>query len=313
MLTLIQRGGRRVGDDSLQEIMGFQELEFASNASAKGAVGAQLTVGCQAGAEVCGRLAEACSGLGFALRAGTSKCWQLGSEESNQRNQQRFEMGELKHKPPTFEFFDPTEAEKLAVWIKEIKLPLAMQTHEVRTLLRPFPVASSSLGPRSMTASTPSHLHVPCLATCAQVCYEPVTQCMFISQMSNSVLVRIPIGTDGFLADEQDAWRVGDSIDLHPDSWFSRPVGVSGMHSISLSKAHEGCLWISLQYSNQLMLVDVRPRRMLVVRQLLQVCPCSATSGYPYAQARMLSHAHAPMSVHLCPHAYACKLVPAHL
>ena len=42
--------------------------------------------------------------------------------------------------------------------MKEVKLPKAAQTHEV--------------------------------------CFEPVSRCLFISQMSDSVLVRIPVGSD---------------------------------------------------------------------------------------------------------------------
>ena len=38
-----------------------------------------------------------------------------------------------------------------------------------------------------------------------EVCYEPQTKCLFVSQMSNSVLVRIPVGEDGLLLDDQDA------------------------------------------------------------------------------------------------------------
>ena len=86
--------------------------------------------------------------------------------------QAAYSFGVLKHKPPEFVFFDPTAEETQPVLIKEVKLPHAAETHEV--------------------------------------CYEPVTKCVFLSQMSNSVLVRIPVGTDGLLADNQDAWRVGE-------------------------------------------------------------------------------------------------------
>lgn len=63
---------------------------------------------------------------------------------------------------------------------------------------------------------------------------------MFVSQMSNSVLVRIPVDGNGFLVDNHDAWMVGE---LNEEG----KKGISGMHNISLSTAHPGCLWISLQ------------------------------------------------------------------
>ena len=149
-------------------------------------------------------------------------------KESNAENQKAYEAGTLKHEPPQFAFFDPTGREDAAVMMKEVKLPLALQTHEV--------------------------------------CYEPVTKCVFVSQMSNSVLVRIPIDENGFLASDQDAWRVGEQDDAGD--------GISGMHNVSLSAAHPGCLWISLQYANQLLLVDVRAGSTLRVLQVLHVPTC---------------------------------------
>ena len=65
----------------------------------------------------------------------------------------------------------------------------------------------------------------------AQVCYEPESRCVFVSQMSNSVLVRIPLGDDGLLIDDQDAWKVGEEDPATGN-------GVSGMHNISRSYAH---------------------------------------------------------------------------
>ena len=41
-----------------------------------------------------------------------------------------------------------------------------------------------------------------------EVCYEPESRCLFVSQMSNSVLVRIPVmPADGLLGDDQDTWQ----------------------------------------------------------------------------------------------------------
>ena len=60
---------------------------------------------------------------------------------------------------------------------------------------------------------------------------------VFISQMSNSILIRIPVGPDGLLADDQDAWSIGA---VHPKTG----EGVSGLHNISRSTAYPGCLWL---------------------------------------------------------------------
>ena len=89
----------------------------------------------------------------------------------NSMNIALYKMGALRHEPPRMEYFDPALPEKYPVVMKEIKLPLAQQTHEV--------------------------------------VYEPVNRVLLVSQMSNSVLVRIPIGDDGLLVDDQDAWQVG--------------------------------------------------------------------------------------------------------
>jgi len=152
-------------------------------------------------------------------------------KQSNLRNARRFRKGKLKHEPPRFDYFDPKDNEALHVTIKEIKLPRADQTHEV--------------------------------------CYEPLTQSCFVTQMSNSVLVRIPIDSQGFLVNNQDAWMVGQRN-------AEGTKGIGGMHNLSLSSRHKGHLWISMQYSNELMLVDVRPKHTLAVKHVIQV-PTSYT------------------------------------
>lgn len=157
----------------------------------------------------------------------------LGAKkQSNYANDKNFKRNVLKHAPPEFKYFDPKGNEAMAVHIKEVKLPQAEQTHEVR-------------GPRRGPWAVPHLPPVPSPDPAAwpplpQVCYEPETQCVFVSQMSNSVLVRIPVDGNGFLVDNQDAWMVGE---LNADG----TKGISGMHNVSLSKVHKGCLWISLQ------------------------------------------------------------------
>ena len=86
-------------------------------------------------------------------------------------NQALWALGAFKHEPPAFKYFDPELSEHLEVLFKEVRVPRAEQTHEV--------------------------------------VYEPVTKCVFVSQMSNSVLVRIPVCPGGMLLDDQDAWKIG--------------------------------------------------------------------------------------------------------
>ena len=139
-------------------------------------------------------------------------------------NKAVWRLGALKHEPPTFVYFDPQLEEQKMVNMKEVKLPRAAQTHEL--------------------------------------CYEPVTRCLFISQMSNSVMVRIPVDeNDGMLCDDQDAWRVG------PQSKAGE--GLSGLHNLSLSYANPGCLWASLQFANTLLLLDAST---MGIRQVIK-CP----------------------------------------
>ena len=149
--------------------------------------------------------------------------------ESNEENAAAYRSNTLKHRPPTFEFIPPEELRKrqdAPVYFKEVKLPRAEQTHEI--------------------------------------CYEPKTQCVFVSQQSSCILARIPINqnVNGFLHDEQHAWQIGRA-DVNGK-------GIEGIHNISLSSSHPGCLWISLQYSNQLLLVDVTEGNTLRVKYILQ-------------------------------------------
>ncbi len=132
-------------------------------------------------------------------------------QQVNADNLGKAVLGVLKHKAPNFSYFDPQKVEKESVVMKEVKLPFADQTHEV--------------------------------------CFDPVTQCVFVSQMSSSVLVRIPVCPQtGLLLDDQDAWTVGETDE--------NGVGIGGLHNVSLSHAHPGCIWISLQFENTVVLID---------------------------------------------------------
>jgi hypothetical protein len=67
--------------------------------------------------------------------------------------------------------------------------------------------------------------------------------------MTDSVLVKVPVRFDGMLLDDEDSFVVGE---IEPVTGR----GVLGLHNVSLSYAHPGCLWLSLQFANQLLLVD---------------------------------------------------------
>lgn len=145
----------------------------------------------------------------------------------NGMNRALWAMGAFKHEPPNFEYFDPVLTEQMCVLFKEIRLPMAEQTHEL--------------------------------------CYEPVSRSLFVTQMSNSVLVRVPVGARGLILDDQDAWRVGPH-DRNGN-------GVSGLHNVSLSRANPGCVWLTMQTSNTLLLVEatsMKLRRILKVPTLLK-------------------------------------------
>eukprot|EP00940_MAST-03C_sp_MAST-3C-sp2_P000697 g697.t1 len=134
---------------------------------------------------------------------------------------------QLAHPPPRFLYFDPLAEEKRSVRIKEIKLPHAQQTHEV--------------------------------------VYEPSLNVCLATQMSNSVFVRIRIGADGFLVDDQDAWQVGERAER---SYGAGVEGISGLHNVSTSPSHPGCVWLSLQYANTIMLVDAKSMAVLRVMRV---------------------------------------------
>lgn len=88
--------------------------------------------------------------------------------------------------------------------------------------------------------------------------------------MTDSVLVRIPVDpVTGLLEDLQTSWRIGETQD--------GKKGISGLHNVSLSFKYPGCIWLSLQYANTLLLVDVTSGE-LVIKQVLQV-PTQLSAG----------------------------------
>ena len=102
----------------------------------------------------------------------TEECNEKNKDvDTNAENLALRSLHVLKHDPPQFRYFDPEQTERRPVWIKEVKLPRAKQTHEI--------------------------------------CFDPINRYVFVSQMSSSVLVRIKVRDDGFLEDDQDAWTIG--------------------------------------------------------------------------------------------------------
>lgn len=138
----------------------------------------------------------------------------------NLLNKISYNLDILKHKPPKLTNLNTDLNEQKSVIFKEIKLPKAEQTHEI--------------------------------------CYEPKSNYVFVSQMSNSVLVRIPVcHLSGLLLDQQDAWLIGETDSLGK--------GISGLHNISLSYKYPGCLWVSLQYANTIFLLEATTMNILKI------------------------------------------------
>ena len=77
----------------------------------------------------------------------------------------------LQHMIPEFVKLDSKGKGLEAQVMKEVKLPFAEQTHEV--------------------------------------CWEPHTESLFVTQMTNSTLVKLTVDKNGILKDEQEQWTVG--------------------------------------------------------------------------------------------------------
>jgi len=116
----------------------------------------------------------------------------------------------------------PSIREEEPVWIKEVKLRAADETHEV--------------------------------------IFERETSAIYVSQMTDSVLARIQVDPKtGLLKDEQTFWRIGEVLDdkVYVNGKETSTKVNAGLHNVSLSNS-PGCLWLSLQYANTLLLVDVK-------------------------------------------------------
>lgn len=121
-----------------------------------------------------------------------------------------------------FTELNPDKREEEPVWIKEVKLHAADETHEV--------------------------------------IFEPETSAIYVSQMTASVLARIQVDPKtGLLKDEQTYWSIGEILDdkVYVNGKEKSTQINAGLHNVSLSNS-AGCLWLSLQYANTLLLVDVK-------------------------------------------------------
>ena len=93
-----------------------------------------------------------------------------------------------------------------------------------------------------------------------EVIFEPETMAIYVSQMTDSVLVKVEVDlATGLLKDEQTYWRIGESIDTfeYVNGERTNTKFHAGLHNVSLCYSRPGCLWLSLQYANTLLLVDV--------------------------------------------------------
>jgi len=135
----------------------------------------------------------------------------LTPDAANAKNAASFASGVLKHEAPSFLSLPSLDIDQLApLNIKVIRLSTSFGSHEL--------------------------------------VFEPSSKCIFVSQMANSVLVRLPLGRDGLVIDEYDSWVIGPVNESG--------MGMSGLHNISLSKRSPGCLWLSMQTTNQVLLVN---------------------------------------------------------
>lgn len=162
-----------------------------------------------------------------------------GSTKVDAKNLAAFAFSKtIDHPPPVFRYFDPVSTEKRTLLVREIKLPHANQTHEV--------------------------------------VFEPVTKTCLVSQMSNSVLVRIGLDSSGFLLDNQDAWQIGEREETTSDDG---PQGISGLHNVSISHAYPGCVWLSLQFANTILLVNARTMTVMRVMRVPTVLKTKRIGG----------------------------------
>ena len=94
-----------------------------------------------------------------------------------------------------------------------------------------------------------------------EVIFEPETMAIYVSQMTDSVLVKVEVDpATGLLKDEQTYWHIGEINNefVYVDGERTNTTMHAGLHNVSLCYSRPGCLWLSLQYANTLLLVDVK-------------------------------------------------------
>ena len=93
-----------------------------------------------------------------------------------------------------------------------------------------------------------------------EVIFEPETNAIYVSQMTDSVLVKVDVDpATGLLKDEQTYWHIGEINNefVYVNGEGTNTKSHAGLHNVSLCYSRPGCLWLSLQYANTLLLVDV--------------------------------------------------------
>jgi len=150
--------------------------------------------------------------------------------------------------------------------IKEVKLPVSSQTHELA--------------------------------------YDPATKAVYVSQMPESILTRVKLQfadyedghedslsfqVDGLLGSSSTSWMIGRRNPYRPNK------GISGLHNVSLNPEQDGTLWVSLQFQNVLLLLDVRScdddddfdAKPTVLREI-HVPTTLFSPTFPYDEARAM-------------------------
>jgi hypothetical protein len=160
------------------------------------------------------RLAELIAGLAACPSAAptsevaSATAPSVGGRSSDALNAAAYALGALAHPPPKFVHFDHDREEQS---VRRAPAPAVHTGH--------LPCGHSGWFGRPSSASCPhrpdriwqvifKELKLPKAAQTHEVCYEPLSRTVLVSQMSSSVLVRLHVGADGLIVDDQDTWQV---------------------------------------------------------------------------------------------------------
>lgn len=92
-------------------------------------------------------------------------------------------------------------------------------------------------------------LKLPLAKETHEILHEPVSNKVFVSQMSKSVLVELSLDDSGSLLSVEESWQLGNAS--------------SGLHNLSLSPSHPGFVWGSLQFNNTIFLFDANTKEVV--------------------------------------------------